>query len=69
MAKHGQLPILQDDDDKAGVWDGWKAEWRDVFILNGKGEIVDIYNLTSNDLGNKDNYQTMKDKLLAAREK
>lgn len=60
------LPWMQDGDTNTNalsdVWDEqWKAEWRDVIVLNGANEKVFVYNLTSHDLGNATNYQTLRD--------
>lgn len=42
--------------------------YRDVIILDETNTQVDVFNLTDNDLGNPDNYATLKAKLKAAGE-
>lgn len=63
-------PWLQDGDSdgnqNSDVWESWGAIWRDVTILDGQNEAVDVYNLTTNDLGASANYATMRDKLIGA---
>jgi hypothetical protein len=65
------LPWLQDvDADQDGLSDVWAEQWqvtyRDVVILNGEGEKVDLYNLTTYDLSKPENYSTLKQKLIDA---
>ena len=43
------LPWLQDSPD-IGMWDDWAVIYRDIFILDAEGTLVDVYNLTENDL-------------------
>jgi hypothetical protein len=61
---------LQDVDANANqvsdVWDAWDVTWRDVIIVDGQNETVNVVNLTSNDLGVDANYATLRDKLLDA---
>lgn len=45
---NASLPWLQDDE--TDVWSMWDVSYRDVYILNSQGTLVDIYNLTDNDL-------------------
>ncbi|MBI2479860.1 MAG: hypothetical protein HYV60_14870 [Planctomycetia bacterium] len=47
-------------------YDLWDVTYRDVVILNGQNESVDVYNLTANDLRVAANYATMRDKLIDA---
>ncbi|HUG71040.1 MAG TPA: dockerin type I domain-containing protein [Pirellulaceae bacterium] len=63
------LPWLQDVDTNANqvsdVWsEMWDVTYRDVIIINGENETVDVYNLTTNDLGVAANYATMRTKLI-----
>jgi len=65
------LPWLQDvDADHNGQSDVWKESWqvafRDVVILNGAGEKVEVYNLTSHDLGMPEYFAELKQKLIDA---
>lgn len=65
------LPWLQDvDADNDGNSDLWKESWnvafRDVVIANGAGEKTEIYNLTSHNLGDPQNYATLRGMLLDA---
>ena len=45
------LPWLQDTPDIA-MWDDWAVTYRDVYILDSDGFLVEIYNLTTHDLAN-----------------
>lgn len=65
MPPLGDLPYLQDDA-TALVWDTWGATWRDVIILDGDNEVVEVFNLTTYDLGDSANYDALKAKLVAA---
>ena len=67
IAKVGDLPVLQDTK-KAGVWDRWGAEWRDVIVLNGDNEVVAVYNLTTYDLSDPDHYAELEALLVGAAE-
>jgi len=62
------LPWLQDiDDDSNGssdVWTAWDVTFRDVIITDSNNVQVAVYNLTNNDLGNPDNYATLKQLLI-----
>ena len=57
------LPWLQD---VAGVdvWTLWNVTYRDVILLNADNEVVDVYNLTSNDLANPANYEALRNMLV-----
>ena len=64
MVNGRTLPWLQDIPAEA-VWDvKWKPVWRDVVILDENNNYVGTYNLTTHDLGNAANYQTLLDQLL-----
>ena len=56
MSDLGDLPLLQDE---ANVWSDWNVTYRDVVILDGNNEAVDVYNLTENDLSDPDNYAAL----------
>jgi len=63
------LPWMQDGDQNANdlsdVWhEAWQAEWRDVVVLNGANEKTFVYNLTTYNLANAANYQTLRDAML-----
>lgn len=67
------IPWLQDEDkDGDGSSDIWLTAWpvayRDVIILDANNVQIDVYNLTTHDLKNGSNYDTMKQKLIAAAE-
>ena len=49
-----------------GVWALWKVTNRDVIVLDENNEVVDVYNLTDNTLGEMANYEALKDILIAA---
>jgi hypothetical protein len=65
MTEGRDIPWLQDTAG-ANVWGSWNATWRDLVIVNGCNEIVQVINLTSNDLGVPSNYTMIKNALLAA---
>ena len=69
---NSDLPLLQDvdanEDFQSDVWTSWEVTWRDVFIVDAEGEVVDIINLTVNDLRNSDNYDELKDLILETAE-
>ena len=58
LSSNINLPMVQDSN-TLGIWNDWDAGWRDVFILNENNELVMIYNLTQNNLGNTNNYNTL----------
>lgn len=68
------MPLLQDVDANANqvsdVWyDRWNVTYRDVVILNGQNEKIDVYNLTPPtgfDLRVAENYATLRAKLVDA---
>jgi hypothetical protein len=65
------IPWLQDvDADNNGssdVWeDKWQADWRDVVILDGDNVRAGLYNLTTNDLAEPANFETLKQMLIEA---
>ena len=71
MTANRTTPWLQDVDGNANqvsdVWyDLWDVTYRDVIIVNGQNETVDVYNLTANDLGVAANHATLRGKLLDA---
>jgi hypothetical protein len=59
------LPWLQDNFDNS-AWDAWKVTWRDVRILNGRNELLYVYNLTINDLSIAANRSKLKQMFLSA---
>lgn len=54
MSEGRDIGLLQDI---TGVdaWTLWQADWRDTFVLDRDGRLVDIYNLTQHDLSNPAN--------------
>ena len=74
MTANKTIPWLQDVDSNANlvsdVWyDSWNVTYRDVIILDGQNEIVEVYNLTPPegfDLGVAANYAALRGKLLDA---
>lgn len=71
MTSGRSLPWLQDVDNDGNqvsdVWyDSWDVTYRDVVIVNGQSEMVDVYNLTVNDLQQPADYAAMRDKLIDA---
>lgn len=67
MADLGDLPLLQDTA-TVGAWASWMVDYRDVIIVDEDGIAVYVYNLTSNDLSDTANYDTLKDALVAVAE-
>ena len=65
MVADRALPWLQDDA-QADVWESWGVTYRDVWILDGENEIVDIYNLTDNTLGDPSNYSDLLEIFVSA---
>ena len=59
------LPWLQDTFVNS-AWEAWGVTWRDVRILNGRNELVRIYNLTINDLSLAANRAILKQMFLSA---
>ena len=59
------LPWLQDvDQDANGIsdlwYDSWNISFRDVVVLDENNSVVDIYNVTPNDLADPTNYNTLR---------
>ena len=65
LAAVTDLPVVQDDD-VALVWDTWGATWRDTWIVDADNVEVDIYNLTTYDLSDSANYDTLYALFVAA---
>ena len=59
------LPWLQTDAEN-DVWVEWEVTYRDVYIVGPGNELLDVYNLTINDLGVPANYDTLKNLILEA---
>lgn len=53
------LPWLQDTAE-ADVWTLWDVAYRDVILLDAEGVVIGVYNLTSNDLADPSNYDTLE---------
>jgi len=65
VASETHLPLLQDVDansnGKSDVWhDSWQVVWRDVIVLDGDNINRGVYNLTTHDLANAANYETLR---------
>ncbi len=64
------IPWLQDVDldldGQADVWTSWDVTYRDVVILDGENQKLGVFNLTTYDLQNSDNYDTLRQSLVAA---
>jgi len=59
------LPWLQDTPTQ-NVWGAWHITYRDVVILDGENHVLQIYNLTTHNLGNTAFYNELRDILLGA---
>ncbi len=57
MCDGRDLPWLQDD---AGVWDTWGVTYRDVWVLDANNELVGVFNLTGNTMGDPQNYAAVR---------
>ncbi len=70
MAEEGELPWLQDIDadsnNASDVWEDWGVTYRDVQIVGRTGDVEDIYNVTQNDLGDNENFRTLRDLFIDA---
>ena len=51
------LPWLQDTPE-SNIWTAWGVVYRDVFILDAEGTLLEVYNLSMNDLSV--NYEELK---------
>jgi hypothetical protein len=51
------LPWLQDTAEE-DMWGDWAVNWRDVYILDSDGTLLEVYNLTIHDLA--ENYDELK---------
>ena len=59
MTEDRDIPWLQDIEE-VDAWNQWDVRYRDVYILDQRGSLRFIYNLTINDLGNPDNLDLLK---------
>lgn len=59
MCEGRDIPWLQDTD-AANWWGRWSPTYRDVILVDGEGELVTTYNLTTNSLLEEDNYVELK---------
>ena len=59
------LPWLQDTA-AVNAWGLWDVTWRDVVIVDGSNRKVAVYNLTTHDLADPNNYLELKAMLHAA---
>lgn len=71
MMSGRSLPWLQDGDtngnQKSDIWvDSWNVTYRDVIILGGDNESVDVYNLTSHNLADTADYAELRQMLVDA---
>jgi hypothetical protein len=53
------LALLQDVP-SAMAWDSWYITYRDVVIVDAQTRVAGIYNLTTNNLAETDNYEALK---------
>jgi hypothetical protein len=63
-----ELPWLQDidsdGDNESDVWQLWDVEWRDMTILDRQNVPVTTFNLTSVNLADPSNYETVRQAFL-----
>ena len=65
MTNGRDLPWLQDAE-TVGVWDDWAVTYRDVVVLDADNRIFAIYNVTTHNLAEPDDYAGLRTILLAA---
>jgi hypothetical protein len=57
------IPWLQDVDSDSNsvsdVWDEWNISYRDVIILDEENKVAGVFNLTTYDLSNPNNYNAL----------
>ena len=56
---------MQDTDD-AEVWEQWDIKYRDVVIVDGSGEIVGAFKLSSNSLAQEEHFLSLTGMILEA---
>ena len=59
------LPMVHDNETDT-IWLSWEGQWRDFYLLNRNNELVEVYNLTQNNLNDETNYNELKQKLIEA---
>ncbi len=62
------LPVVQDQEDGALVWERWGAYWRDVFVVGRDNRAYTVFNLDDHDLKDEDNFTMLADFFIAAGE-
>ncbi len=62
----GRTMGLLQDDVASDVWGLWSVAYRDVYVLDPQNRLFAIYNLTSHDLADPANYQSLRDLIAAA---
>ncbi len=60
-----KLPWLKEIADQ-DVWGEWNVAYRDVVILDEENNVLNVFNLTVNDLSDEDTYNELKALLEAA---
>ena len=65
MADYGDLPLFIDTEEES-VWDDWGVTFRDVIIVDGDNQQVAVFNLTTHDLEELENRNSLKALLLDA---
>ena len=58
MSDGRNMPWLQETA-SLDVWGLWEVTYRDVIVVDATGKPMDVYNLSSNDLGDEANYAVM----------
>jgi len=56
------LPWLQETAE-VDVWAAWQINFRDVAVVGPDNRVLEVFNLTQNDLGIAENYAALKDLL------
>jgi len=60
VTEERSIPWLQDVE-TVDAWSSWEVAYRDVYVLDQRGQLRFIYNLTIHDLGNPDNMDTLSE--------
>lgn len=59
MCSGRDAPWLQDLE-STSWWNQWQAEYRDVIMLDGRGDPVEVFNLTEHSLLDEGNYASLR---------
>ncbi len=63
VTEERSIPWLQDVE-AVDAWSSWEVAYRDVYVLDQRGQLRFIYNLTTHDLSNPDNMDTLSEAII-----